>query len=91
VEDDHFFLCLGVDATDGDWLPLYSRGGTNRIQIPATSKFGHPKWVSSASFYHPVQTWSVSHEGAVAAAVAAGDLSRPDDRNGVHEAGIPNI
>ncbi len=91
VKGTHFFLCLGVDATHGDWLPLYSEDGVGRLRITKAGKYGHPKWTRSDSFYHPNQIWTVTHGGVVEAAIGGSDLSMPGQRNGVLEDAIPNI
>lgn len=91
VTSGHFFLCLGVDATHGDWAPLYSKNGPGRAEIPASGKQGYVKWTGAPSYYHSDQIWTVSHTGAVAAAGVGGDMSKRGNRNTVDEAAIPPI
>lgn len=87
----HFFLCVDVDqeARSGSWVPLFSEQGAGRAAIDKASAYGHPKWTSGESYYHPDQVWSATHASVV---VAAGrDLSRPGARNGIGDGAVPEV
>lgn len=77
----HAFVCAHADDRAGLWVPLYSRPGPGRFELPATGRHGHPKWVGGIWHYHQEQAWVIPHDLAADAARVAGDKSRPDRPN----------
>ncbi|MBI2724917.1 MAG: hypothetical protein HYX42_01575 [Polaromonas sp.] len=91
VKGDHFFLCYEADDEIGNWLPLYSNPGFGRIAVSTQGRRGHPKWVEGVFYYDPKQIWTAKHSAVVAAANAAGDLSRAGNRNTIGEEHFPPV
>lgn len=91
VQGPHFFLCVAADERSGNWVPLFSVAGPLRTLMPNEEKSGHPKWCESTTYFHCKQVWHAPHSAAVSAAIAAGDLTRPDLRNTLSEAGVDRV
>lgn len=77
----HAFVCAHTGDRSGLWVPLYSRPGPGRFEIPVAGRYGHPKWVRGVWHYHEKQAWVVPHGVAADSARAAGDMSRPGSWN----------
>jgi len=88
VQGPHFFVCIASNEKSGNWVPLFSEAGPLRALVPNEVKAGHPGWCESTTYFHVKQVWQAPHSAVVAAAIAGGDLSRPDKRNALTEAGI---
>jgi len=88
VQGTHFFLCVASNEQVGNWIPLFSVAGPLRALVPNEEKVGHPQWCESTTYFHVKQVWQAPHSAVVAAAIAGGDLSRPDSRNTLTEAGV---
>jgi hypothetical protein len=91
VQGGHFFLCLAVDDSSGQWLPLYSNSGVGREPLGEDGRSGHSKWSEGTFYWHRDQVWSAPHAAVVAAASAGGDMSRSGSRNRLDELQIPSI
>ncbi len=91
VQRPHFFVCIASNEQSGNWVPLFSVAGPLRDLLPNEEKAGHPKWCESTTYFHCKQVWQAPHSAVVAAAIAGGDLSRPDNRNTLTEAGVDII
>lgn len=88
VEGPHFFVCIAADEHSGNWVPLFAVSGPQRSLLLDGQKTGHPNWCESTTFFHRQQVWQAPHTAVVAAAIAGGDLSGPDERNALTEAGV---
>lgn len=79
----HAFVCAHANDRAGLWVPLFSRPGPGRFELPVAGRYGHPTWVYGVWHYHQEQAWVISHDLAADAARVAGDKSRPDSPNGI--------
>ncbi len=91
VRGQHFFLCLTSNGQDSRWLPLYTSGGKDRVELPRAARDGHPKWTDGSCFYHPEQVWSAPIHAVIAAAIAGQDKSTPAQRSTVKLDAVPRI
>jgi hypothetical protein len=91
VHGGHFFLCLEVDAGQGEWLPLYTKDGVGRRVLEKDGRRGHSKWTSADCFYHVAQVWRAPHRAVILAAQRGKDMSSPGGRNSVSEEYVPTI
>lgn len=81
VRGTHFFICLSIDGSTGQWLPCFSHAGAGRLEVPAGARTGHAKWTDGTCWFHPAQVWTVTHQAVIAAAQAAPDQSAPGFRS----------
>ena len=91
VQGPHFFLCLAANEEGGNWLPLFPDPGPRRDIVDNATKVGPQGWRDSETFFHTEQVWQAPHAAIVEAAIVGGDLSRPDQRNCLNDAGIDAI
>lgn len=98
VEGDHFFLITDV-AKNGNFLltPLFTKGGKHRVAIPEEAMVGSEEFRKKVFHYikgtSPEfdQVWVASDTAIAAAAVQAGDLSTPQNRNRIADTDIPKL
>ena len=90
VKDNHFFLCIEVDAQGSMWTPLFSDPGNGRKIIQSEHKHGHQKWIAGNTYYNPLQLWEASHKAIHSAAKKAQDKSSRNAPNTVAAAAIPD-
>jgi hypothetical protein len=88
VQGSHFFVCIAANEEAGNWVPLFSVAGPYRDLVPYEEKLGHPNWCKSTTYFHMKQVWQAPHSAVVVASIAAGDLSRPGERNTLTDAGV---
>jgi len=91
VQGPHFFLCIASDGQSGNWVPLFASAGPHRDLVPNEDKEGRPGWCESTTYFHCKQVWQAPHAAVVAAAIAAGDPSRPGERNTLTDAGVDRV
>jgi hypothetical protein len=88
VQGPHFFACVSRDpkSKTGVWVPFFGDTGTDRVEVAASEKTGHPKWTKGVTYYHPTQTWTVPDAAIEPAARAGKDASRQGSRNRLKKA-----
>lgn len=82
----HFFVCL--DPTECLWLPVFTKHGPGRVEIPMQAKTGSRKWVVRTCHYHPSQVWTLSPK-AIAAAIRLSSAQPVVGRNMVDPETLP--
>lgn len=91
VRGCHFFLCIRITGEHSRWLPLYSRGGLNRLQLSQRGRSGHPKWMASECYYYADQVWCATHAAVAAATLAGQDRSERKRRNRIAIRFLPAV
>ena len=88
VRGEHPFVCVRLGEGWGIWVPLFSRPGTHRHELPRDTRRGQPRWATRRSFYHPRQSWRTSHASVVEAAAFAGESASPTAWKSVSASGL---
>lgn len=91
VKGPHFFVCISASGALGQWLPLYSRPGVGRRELPPHGRTGHEKWADGTFFWHKDQVWTASADAIQIAAKAGGDKSTPTARNLIAPTALPRL
>ena len=91
IEGSRYFVCIKCNDGVGLWVPLYGSAHSGRSEISRTEKTGHAGWVEPATFFDKRQVWDAPHRAVVAAAKAAGDLSRKSARNFVTKTAVDKL
>jgi hypothetical protein len=83
VRGGHFFACVEHDPKTkrGKWVPFYSDGGTDRIEVSVGDRSGHGKWTEPTCHFFTGQWWDVPDSVVELAARAGRDASRQGGRN----------
>jgi hypothetical protein len=53
----HYFICVGVNAGDSDWIATSSQEECDRLEVHR--KWGLSGWVLPATYADPYQVWTV--------------------------------
>ena len=77
--DPHWFICVGRDGDQTDWVATSSKPAPERTRI--TRKWGHPTWREPPTFADLYQVWRVRTFLALRAATLGVDNSFPGARN----------
>jgi hypothetical protein len=57
ARNPHYFVCVGVNGSDGDWIPTSSR--YERDRLPVFRKWGSSAWVLPDTYADPYQVWTI--------------------------------